>query len=142
MNYNVRLSLWWTVVENVSGSIRAGDALSAYLFLLTKKNSVVGFVQGINGILQLVVALPAGWLADRTRRDLVLRIGAVVGLAGGIALAWAITFTHSATAIAIAMALLGCYRGFYNPALEALFADSVASGRRYGGFVFNSFLRL
>ncbi len=129
MNPNVRLSLWWTVAENVSGSIRSGDALSAYIYLITQRNSVVGFVQGINGTLQLLVALPAGWAADKNRRDAVLRTGAGVGLLGGVALGAAMLSGAGAPAIAAAMALLGVYRGFYNPALEALFADSVQSGR-------------
>jgi len=129
MNYNVRLSLWWTVVENVSASVRSGDAVSAYLYLLTKKNSVVGFVQGINGIMQLVAAIPAGYVADIWRRDSVLRAGSLFGLAGGIALAWGVARDQTAVAVAAAMALLGTYRGIYNSALEALFADSVETGR-------------
>ena len=129
MNYNVRLSLWWTVLENVSGSVRAGDALSAYVYLLTKRNSVVGYIQGINGIMQLLMAMPAGIAADATRRDAVLRIGAAVGLLSAAALAYAVAWAHSAGAVAVAMAVLGTYRGIYNPSLEALFADSVADGR-------------
>lgn len=129
MNFNVRLSLWWTIAENISGSIRSGDALSAFIFLLTKKNSMVGFVQGINGIMQLLTSMPAGWLADKVRRDTVLRVGAGVGLTGGAALAYAVTFANSTVAVAFAMALCGAYRGFYNPSLEALFADSVERGR-------------
>ena len=133
MNYNVRLSLWWTVLENISGSIRSGDGLSAYIFLLTKTNSAVGLVQGINGILQLVVSMPAGWLADRTRRDWVLRIGAIVGFCGFMALimAMSVSWNSPIAAVVVAMALLGSYRGIYNPALEALFADSVETGRTW-----------
>ena len=129
--YNIKLSLWWTVFENISASIRSGDALSAFLYLTTKKNSIVGFIQGINGVLQLLVALPAGWLADSHRRDSVLRFGAVIGLLGALLLAWALyqSSLPPAIAISIAMAVLGCYRGIYSPSLEALFADSVLPGR-------------
>lgn len=129
MNYNIRLSLWWTVLENVSGSIRAGDSLSAFVYLLTGKNSTVGFIQGVNGVMQLLTAFPAGVIADRTRRDAVLRAGAAIGLAGGATLWWAVARAKSAMAVAVAMALLGTYRGVYSPAMEAIFADSVVTGR-------------
>jgi hypothetical protein len=53
LNYNVKLSLVWTALENVSGSLRSGDILSIYLYLLSGSNLVVGVVQGINGIMQV-----------------------------------------------------------------------------------------
>ena len=34
-------------------SVRAGDVLSAYVYLLTKDNALVGFIQGVNGIMQV-----------------------------------------------------------------------------------------
>ena len=120
------------MVENISASIRAGDALSAFVFLQTESNKAVGIIQGINGVVQLVVSLPAGWLADRRRRDLVLRIGAMMGLCGGLSLLAAMIstwMTNSILRVGVAMSLLGSYRGIYTPALEAIFADSVEVGR-------------
>lgn len=40
-------------------------------------------VQGINGVMQLVAALPAGYLTDRVRRDTMLKAAAVVGALAG-----------------------------------------------------------
>lgn len=87
--------------------------------------------QGLNGIAQLVAALPAGFLADRYRRDTLLRAGALVGAAAGGLLAVALAWQPTVGMLAAASALLGCYSGTYNAALEALFADSVPPGRRW-----------
>ncbi len=42
MNHNVKLSLVFSLFENFSSSVRSGDIMSAYLYLITKDNSVVG----------------------------------------------------------------------------------------------------
>lgn len=133
----------------------------------------------------MVTALPAGWQADRHRRDTMLRAGAAVGAVAGAVLCWALVrasmrlllamplapccmdplrlcssktrFLSAPTcpalplplphpslrrqaarpsvwALAAAMTLLGCYRGVYSAALEAIFADSVAAGKRWAGW--------
>lgn len=129
MNYNVRLALWWTLLENASASLRSGDVLSVLLFLATRSQVAVGFVQGVNGVLQLVAAIPAGVLADRHRRDTVLRWGAAVGCAALCWMVYALLSRPTVAVLAAGMALLGLYRGSYNSALEALFADSVQHGK-------------
>ena len=52
LTWNTRLGLLYTVFEFASQSVRSGDVLSGYLFLVTDKNSTVGFIQGVNGVLQ------------------------------------------------------------------------------------------
>lgn len=103
--------------------------LSAYLFLLSGNNRDVGFVQGVNGSMQLLVAFPAGWLADHMRRDRVLRIAAALGAIAGCALLTALVLQLDVTYLFLAAALLGVYRGFNNPALESIYADSVPTGQ-------------
>lgn len=129
MNHNVKLALWWSLLENCSASVRSGDVLSALLFLLTGSNTTVGLVQGANGVMQMLAALPAGWAADRHRRDTMLRCGAVVGAAAGVLLGYALALQPTVWMLAAASALLGCYRGIYSAALEAIWADSIATGR-------------
>jgi MFS family permease len=87
-------------------------------------------MQGVNGVLQMLAALPAGWAADRHRRDSMLRAGAAVGLVAGGTLALALAVRPTVWALGAAMALLGCYRGIYSAAMEAIFADSIQQGRR------------
>ncbi|KAL4431233.1 hypothetical protein ABPG75_006489 [Micractinium tetrahymenae] len=129
MNHNVKLALWWSLLENCSASVRSGDVMSALLFLLTRSNTTVGLVQGANGVLQMLAALPAGWAADRHRRDTMLRCGAAVGAAAGILLGYALALRPTVWMLGATSALLGCYRGIYSAALEAIWADSIATGR-------------
>ncbi|GAB4822716.1 hypothetical protein N2152v2_009762 [Parachlorella kessleri] len=129
MNHNVKLSLVFSLFENFSSSVRSGDIMSAYLYLITKDNSVVGYTQGLNGIAQLVAALPAGVLTDRHRRDTMLRVSALVGLLAGCLMAYTLLLNPGLRHLCVAMAALGVYRGVYNPPLESIFADSVRAGR-------------
>lgn len=48
----------------------------------------------------------------------------------GVVLAYALLVQPSVAWLAAAMALLGCYRGVYSSALEALWADSIPPGKR------------
>jgi hypothetical protein len=78
----------------------------------------------------MVAALPAGILADRHRRDSMLRTSALLGLVAGSFLAYTLLLQPTLRNLCIAMVALGTYRGFYNPPLESIFADSVRAGRR------------
>lgn len=48
-----QLTFWWSWFENLSASVRSGDALSAYIYLISRRTSTVGIIQGINGISQV-----------------------------------------------------------------------------------------
>lgn len=84
--------------------------------------------------MQLVAAVPAGLLTDKCRRDTVLRIAAGIGLVAGLTLAYCLFFSAPVWAFMIAMGLVGAYKGFNNPAIESIFADSVQRGKRYYPF--------
>ena len=49
----LQLTLWWSFFENLSASVRSGDALSACIFLVSGRIQDVGFIQGLNGISQV-----------------------------------------------------------------------------------------
>lgn len=80
--------------------------------------------------LQLVAAVPAGLLTDKCRRDTVLRIAAAIGLVAGLTLTYCLFFSAPVWCFMIAMGLVGAYKGFNNPAIESIFADSVQRGKR------------
>ena len=80
--------------------------------------------------MQLFAAVPAGLLTDKCRRDTVLRIAAGIGLVAGLTLAYCLFFSAPVWAFMIAMGLVGSYKGFNNPAIESIFADSVQRGKR------------
>ena len=112
----------------------------------------------------MILAAPAGWLADRCRRDSVLRGAALVGLLAAIVFGFVLVTDASILWLSVAMGLVGgyrlaeqkreaagvdqsmegnsvlrsgdrlsecyCNRGFNNPPLESIFADSVQTGQR------------
>lgn len=78
----------------------------------------------------MMAALPAGWLADKYRRDRILKVAAILGALAGCSLAVTLVKALPLKALFAAMALLGCYTGFNNAPLEALFADCIPRGRR------------
>ena len=49
----MQLGLTWTALELASVSVRSGDCLSAFVYLVKGSNSWIGYVQGINGIMQV-----------------------------------------------------------------------------------------
>lgn len=120
-------------VSNVTScaicSILFQQVISGYIYVLTNSNQPVGMVKGIQGISQLAFSLPAGYLADHTRRDTVLKISGAIGLVGAL-----LTFigveSSSLKVIYVAFGLWGLFSAFQSPAMEALFADSIPHGRR------------
>lgn len=53
---------------------------SNYIYYLEdRRNTLVGLVQGIQGIFIPLASFPGGYLADRTRRDAVLKVFGVAG---------------------------------------------------------------
>ncbi|KAL3153180.1 hypothetical protein ABBQ38_011931 [Trebouxia sp. C0009 RCD-2024] len=127
--HNVKVALVWSVFETGSASVRSGAVLSAYIYLCTNRNSTVGYVQGITGIAQMLAALPAGWLADKYRRDYVLKGAAALGTVAAATLAVALLYDLPVQALFAACALLGVYTGLNNAPLEALFADCIPRGK-------------
>lgn len=49
----VQLALWWSLFENASASVRSGDIFSGFIYLISGSNSTVGYIQGINGCMQV-----------------------------------------------------------------------------------------
>ena len=80
--------------------------------------------------MQMVAALPAGWLADKYRRDNILRGAAVLGTVAGSSMALALLYKSPMAQLFLACALLGSYTGFNNAPLEALYADCAPRGKR------------
>ena len=79
----------------------------------------------------MIAALPAGWLADKYRRDRILKVAAVLGALSGVGLSVTLVDALPMKALFAATALMGCYTGFNNAPLEALFSDCIPRGRRY-----------
>jgi len=135
MNHNVRLSLVFSALSGASNGVWGWQVLAMYLFVLTGgSNAKVGLCEGIQGAFKAAAALPAGVLADRWRRDLILRASAAVAVVAiavtSFALLWSSSERNEYIAICVGCTLWGIFNGLSSPALEAIFADSCPTGDR------------
>ena len=127
MNHNVRLTFLFSIFQNFGRGIWSGNILSAYIFFFAdESNTVLGWTAGVMGITMTLVVLPAGYFADKFRRDIMLKIASIIGF---ISL-FVLMFWNSLTAIFISLGLWGLFQGLNRPALESILADSTVSGNR------------
>jgi MFS family permease len=104
-------------------------------------------VKGIQGVVQMIAAIPGGWACDRFRRDTILKISSVLGIFCALLTVVAFykvlsdclfRFFHSQLLfvqghlmlIYVAFGFWGIFCALQGPALEALFADSIPNGER------------
>ena len=57
----------------------AGTGSNYIYYLEGESNTLVGVIQGLQGICIPLGSFPGGYIADRTRRDIVLRAFGVTG---------------------------------------------------------------
>ncbi|MHA1521890.1 MAG: MFS transporter [Promethearchaeota archaeon] len=127
LNNNVKLLLIFVLAQSLGRGIWMGNVLSSYIYLISNQsNELLGWTSAATGIMLTIVVFPAGVVADRYRRDILLRIASVVGIISILIL----FFAKDLTQIIISLIFWGLYQGLTRPALEALFADSVPSGTR------------
>lgn len=135
-NPNIALALLFRASDAAAQGVWNYATLTALLYLLTHGTQAAGVLQGVQGLATVLVALPAGWAADRGRRDRLLRYHALAGLLAVAALAagllapdtvvWGVVRSQPLL-LCCAMWLFGCcYAG--NPLIEALVADSTPTG--------------
>eukprot|EP00966_Prymnesium_polylepis_P244907 5664913-Prymnesium_polylepis.2 len=105
-----------------------------------KSNAYAGYVEAAQGISTLVVALPAGWAADRGSKSRIVRLaGFVVPLAIAIS-AFAVCYgvdheerserALTFTAMVVSLCLWGGVQAVQNGPAQALYADSTRAGER------------
>ncbi|MBK5113060.1 MAG: MFS transporter [Candidatus Heimdallarchaeota archaeon] len=135
MNYNVKLIFGFYLFNSLGRGIWMGTALSMYIYIFAgeagglfglSQSVVLGLTSAASGITMTLFVFPAGFFADKYRRDILLKIAGVIGI---IAMGF-IAFGNSFLYIFIALFLLGLFNALVRPSIEALFADSVVSGYR------------
>ncbi len=135
MNYNIKLVFAFYTTSSLGRGIWMGNVLSAYIFLFSESgggfwglssNVILGLTAAASGITMTLFVFPAGFMADKFRRDIILKSATVIGIA---AMAFLI-FGNSIIFIFISLLLWGLFNALVRPSLEALFADSVESGHR------------
>ncbi|DBA78565.1 TPA: hypothetical protein ACH3X2_007878 [Trebouxia sp. C0005] len=116
--------------------------MATYIYLLENQSAkLVGLAQGIQGTLALS-SVPAGWVADKFRRDQVLKCCAFADIGAMVCTVCAILLPRTLTVpmfgavvhtkflcLCIALALWGLGQGA-GPVSEALLADSTRTGSR------------
>ncbi len=135
MNYNVKLIFGFYLFNSLGRGIWMGTALSMYIYIFAgepgglfglSQSVVLGLTSAASGITMTIFVFPAGFFADKYRRDILLKIAGVIGIIGlGF-----IAFGNSFLYIFLALFMLGLFNAFIRPSIEALFADSVISGYR------------
>ena len=137
---NVPLTLAYTAFVFAGRSVWSQSVLSTFVFLLKEEDyRAVGFITAVMGLAQLVTSFPTGYLADRHRRDSLLRAASVVGVLAMASTLFAIQSSHY-VALVIGLAVWGSYWGISNTAMSAIFADSIPTGERSKYFTHRSLL--
>ncbi len=115
-----------------------GNVLSTYIFLLAGNSyKTLGILSAATGLAMTLVVFPAGFLADRFRRDVMLKSASIIGM---MSLA-VIMIAEEINLILISLILWGAFQGMNRPALEAIFADSVPSRTRSRIYSWNHLIR-
>ena len=80
-NYNVKLVFLFSLLQSIGSGIWMGNVLSMYIYFLSdSSNILLGLTSLAMGLTMTAVVFPAGYLADKFRRDWILRIAAVCGV--------------------------------------------------------------
>ena len=104
-----------------------GTALSMYIYLFEDNSNIaVGWTAGVMGIAMTLTVIPVGFFADKFRRDIFLKIAAILGILSVLTL----LIFPNIIAIYVSLALWGVYQGFTRPSMEAILADSTVSESR------------
>lgn len=146
MNYNVKLVFTFYIASSLGRGIWMGNVLSTYIYLFSESgggilglssNVILGLTSAASGITMTLFVFPAGFMADKFRRDVILKSATVIGIA---AMGFLI-FGNSIVYIFISLLLWGLFNALTRPSLEALFADSVESGYRSKIYSWGHFVR-
>lgn len=148
-NHNVRLSLLLCVLAGIADSIWTSVILSGFLFALARamgresaQNTLVGAAEAVEGLTQLFIALPVGYMADVWGKAKVVRLGGVLMIVAIVITLGALVVVHreaeespkaatqSYYVMVGALALWGIVNGISFGPSQALFSDSIPKGQR------------
>ena len=138
LNHNVFLTLMYAPMLSMYSSLLAQTPLAAFMSLITHNSNLdVGLATGTQGVVSLLVAIPASVLADRFGRQVCLRAAAVVAALAaaymGVCVLYLDGLVDDTTLfylLVASSAQWGVFMGLHAAPLEALFGDSIESGAR------------
>jgi len=132
---NVSLSFLFTGLQSFGRGIWMGNILSLYIVLFSEQangvfgltsNELLGVTSGVTGISMTLFVFPAGYWADKFRRDRILQIAAYFGIIAMLGIA----FAKGIIPIMIGLLLWGVFQAMSRPAYESILADSLETGNR------------
>ena len=148
-NHNVMCALIYTAFISVSNGIVYCGLFAAYLYLITNKsNEKVGYSEGIFGAFSMFWGLLGGWLADKYRRDVIIKRGGYITLVGTVILIVLFAIEMYAKTLnerlenltfvgsyVFLFACIGCIviqvgESIADSSSQAVFADSIETGTR------------
>ena len=138
VNHNVVLLILTRFFFGLADGIWNGTVVVNFLYQIGGDNEYAGYAEAAMGIANLLIALPAGWAADRFGRAPVIFVG---GLLVPIAVALSVfsalfAFHHqdekykSFVLFVGSLCLWGGVQAITNGPAQALYADSIAAGER------------
>eukprot|EP01134_Creolimax_fragrantissima_P001424 CFRG1424T1 len=143
VNYNVGLTLVLLTLYSISDSIWNNAILATYLFDISGgRNSVVGYIEALQGIAMLVSAFPVGYVADKVSRSAAISFGGVSNITAMIMVVLSVTNSFGLSSdinfymLVCGMFLYGVGASVTQGPVEALYADSVATGERGRWFMY------
>ena len=108
-NRNVNLILTYTGMAFAGRAVWNQSCLPTLIFLLRDDTKAVGVITGVMGLSQLLASIPTGILADKYRRDTLLKIGAVFGVAAIVAMLCEIVVRPGYPLLVVALVLWGAF---------------------------------
>ncbi|MCY3413562.1 MAG: MFS transporter [Candidatus Heimdallarchaeota archaeon] len=127
LNSNVQYVFLFSALQSLGRGVWMGNVLSAFIFYIAgESNTLLGYTSAATGLAMTLVVFPSGYLADKYRRDILLKISGIFGIAALIIL----FLSQTLFSILIALVLWGLFQGFNRPSIESILADSIESGSR------------
>jgi predicted MFS family arabinose efflux permease len=138
---NITPILIYTFIVFAARSLWNQSVIAAYVYLLKSDDpKFVGLLTGVMGMTQLFSSFPAGYLADKYRRDFVLKVGSAIGFIAAFC-TFIAARSESFILLGCALSIWGLFWGICNTSTTALFADSIPDGERSYWFTRRSMVR-
>jgi len=127
---NVPIVLGFTGLAFASRSLWNQNVLAMFIYQISGHDTRrIGYISSSMGLLQLISSFPGGYLADKYRRDTVLKWSAVVGIIAAALIISAVV-TKNFYFLLAAFSTMGIYWGLTTTSISALYADSLADKQR------------
>ncbi len=127
LNWNIRYLFANTIFNTLAMSIFYTVVFSVLVKSIVGTNLGLGIVSSIVGFISFFSTVVGGWLADRWRRDVLIKIS---NLFSAISIILFVFLTNDWFTLVVLLTLNGLATAFGFPAYQALIADSVPQGDR------------